>query len=208
MSRDSVLREFRGEWQDELEPMDRLVSILQKYGRATNLSASLKPQDLWAQIGEALLMARALRESGVLLSSWLDVGSGGGFPGLVVAILLRGNPALSGQLLEPRQRRVDFLQLALLELKISNCIALRASLEEGGELKPQTPPVEAGWVSARAVFDPLEWRRRAALAWPEAHCVLHLSADRAGLDPELPRWQWGAHQIVLCPPPNPRPRVT
>ena len=47
----------------------------------------------------------------------VDVGSGAGLPGLVLAIAL---PQLSFTLLEPRNKRVRFLTQARIELELSN----------------------------------------------------------------------------------------
>lgn len=48
---------------------------------------------------------------------WLDVGSGAGFPGLVLACAF---PSCSYTLLEPLKRRAGFLQLTVLELGLAN----------------------------------------------------------------------------------------
>lgn len=48
---------------------------------------------------------------------WLDVGSGAGFPGLVLACAF---PNCSYTLLEPLKRRAGFLQLRVLELGLAN----------------------------------------------------------------------------------------
>lgn len=46
--------------------------------------------------------------------AWLDVGTGGGFPGMVVALLFDGPVTM----VEPRRKRADFLQLAASRLAI------------------------------------------------------------------------------------------
>lgn len=72
---------------------------------------------------------------------WLDIGSGGGLPGLVVAIF---HPELSVRLVDSDRRKVAFLQTAIRELELENCTAAAARIEE-------LPPADAGNLSARAL---------------------------------------------------------
>jgi 16S rRNA (guanine527-N7)-methyltransferase len=57
----------------------------------------------------------------------LDVGSGAGLPGIVVAIAL---PRLRVGLVEPRRRRIGFLELALEELGLRNAQVLPARIQD------------------------------------------------------------------------------
>lgn len=56
-----------------------------------------------------------------------DVGSGGGFPGIVAAIML---PDVSFTLIEPMERRVAWLQECVDDLELSNVTVLRARSDE------------------------------------------------------------------------------
>ncbi len=56
---------------------------------------------------------------------WLDVGTGGGFPGVVVAILTDGPVVMS----EPRRKRVEFLQHCIERFSLTNAIALGQKVE-------------------------------------------------------------------------------
>lgn len=60
-------------------------------------------------------------------ASVIDVGSGAGLPGLVLAIV---RPDLDVSLLEPMQRRVDFLTEAVAVLGLINAAPLRGRAEE------------------------------------------------------------------------------
>jgi len=55
-----------------------------------------------------------------------DVGSGAGLPGIVVAL---ARPELRMSLIEPLQRRVDFLYEAIEELELENVEVIRARAE-------------------------------------------------------------------------------
>lgn len=57
---------------------------------------------------------------------WLDVGSGAGLPGIVLAILHYGRVTL----VEPRRLRADFLQSVVEELGLSNATVLQKKVEQ------------------------------------------------------------------------------
>lgn len=58
----------------------------------------------------------------------IDLGSGAGLPGLPLAI---ARPDLTVVLLEPMQRRIDFLELAVATLSLRNVDVVRARGEDG-----------------------------------------------------------------------------
>ncbi len=73
-------------------------------------------------------------------TTWIDVGTGGGFPGLVCAIL-RPEPFI---LAEPRRKRADFLQAMVDAIGLKARVAVHTGKIEG-------VAVVAGTISARAV---------------------------------------------------------
>lgn len=78
-----------------------------------NLIAPSTVGQLWARhiVDSAQLVVLAGDHAG----AWLDIGTGGGFPGLVVACL-RAQPVT---LCEPRRRRADFLAHAVERLRLA-----------------------------------------------------------------------------------------
>lgn len=75
---------------------------------------------------------------------WVDLGSGGGFPGVISAILGRANdPDLVFVLIESDQRKATFLRTAIRELSL-NATVIADRIEEVAEQ-------EADIVSARAL---------------------------------------------------------
>ncbi len=72
-----------------------------------NLVSPATLPDLWSRhIGDSLQVRAAAPDA----RRWLDLGSGGGFPGLVTAILLADAPGASVQLVESDKRKAAFLR--------------------------------------------------------------------------------------------------
>jgi 16S rRNA (guanine527-N7)-methyltransferase len=76
----------------------------------------------------------------------VDVGSGAGLPGLVWAIR---RPDLTATLLEPLQRRVDFLDEVVRQLGLGDRVTVLRGRAEDPVVRDQVGAVE--WVTARAV---------------------------------------------------------
>lgn len=122
----------------------------------TLLLAEAEKQSLIARSTFDLVWGRHIADSAQLVplapadGVWVDVGSGGGLPGLVVA-LLRDAPMV---LVEPRRKRTDFLRAASAELALAHVSVLQANV--------QSAEVKASVVSARAVsnlVDLFAWTR-------------------------------------------------
>lgn len=78
--------------------------------------------------------------------NWCDMGSGGGFPGLVIAILAAEQRApRSVTLIESDRRKATFLRTVIRETAI-NCTVLASRIEIA-------PPQQATVLSARALAD-------------------------------------------------------
>lgn len=58
-------------------------------------------------------------------ASWLDVGTGGGFPGIVIALLFDGATTM----VEPRRKRAEFLQHCVDELRIAHATVSPTKVE-------------------------------------------------------------------------------
>lgn len=94
--------------RETMERLGRYESLLIKWQKSINLvSAGTLPQ-LWRRhmLDSAQLAALAPESA----RRWADLGSGGGFPGLVVAILLAGRPDFEMHLVESDQRKCIFMR--------------------------------------------------------------------------------------------------
>ena len=92
--------------RETIHRLTRYADLLAHWQKATNLVA---PSTL------GLLWSRHFADSAQLLSLaqnarlWLDLGSGAGFPGLVVAILQAGRPEFRMHLVESNRKKCAFL---------------------------------------------------------------------------------------------------
>jgi 16S rRNA (guanine527-N7)-methyltransferase len=83
-----------------------------------NLVASSTFDAIWER--HILDSAQLVRFEPVSGASWLDIGSGAGLPGIVVALLVKGQVVL----IEPRRLRADFLRVALETLGLSSRVTV------------------------------------------------------------------------------------
>lgn len=135
--------------------VERFGTILISEAEHQNLIARSTLDSLWARhltdSAQLVPLANAAGEG-----IWLDVGSGAGLPGLVVA-LLTDRPVV---LVEPRAKRVQFLRDSAAQLGVAERVTVIASKVES--YRPSAP---AAVVSARAVAE------LSALMLSTVHCT-------------------------------------
>lgn len=140
--------------------LDQLVELWRRYGRAVNLTAATTDAALTDHIAEAFVTVACAARAVTWAADtrWLDVGSGGGFPALVAAAI---TPCVF-HLVEPRQKRAAFLELALSSIGVSAVVS-RARLdgatwnENGVITRIYRDSAAISIATARAVFDPKAW---------------------------------------------------
>ena len=139
-------------WADELaqERVEAFARLLIEENQSQNLISKSSEQNLWIRhiADSAQLLEHVPRETymeRVPIGPWMDLGSGPGLPGLVVAILC---PRIPCVLVESRARRIEFLERTIADLDLSNCRV------EGKRLE-SVDPFQAWVISARA-FAPLD----------------------------------------------------
>jgi 16S rRNA (guanine527-N7)-methyltransferase len=93
--------------------LERYVGLLVAASAGQNLIASSTIGDVWERhIIDSAQLVRFEPKAG---ASWIDIGSGAGLPGIVIAILTDGPVTL----VEPRRLRVGFLNAVIGELNLS-----------------------------------------------------------------------------------------
>ena len=99
--------------RETLDRLDLYAALLREGNERQNLVAAATLGSLWERhILDSAQLARFEPRPG---SSWVDIGSGAGLPGVVLACLIGGPVTL----VEPRRLRSEFLQTVILELGLS-----------------------------------------------------------------------------------------
>jgi 16S rRNA (guanine527-N7)-methyltransferase len=90
--------------------LDRYVALLNEWQAKTNLVAPSTLPHLWTRhIADSLQLVALAPTAKV----WMDLGSGGGFPGVVLACALAESPGASVHLVERNAKKAAFLREAL-----------------------------------------------------------------------------------------------
>jgi 16S rRNA (guanine527-N7)-methyltransferase len=90
--------------------LDRYVTLLLEWQAKTNLVAPSTLPNLWTRHIADSLQLLALAPAA---QSWVDLGSGGGFPGVVLACALAERPDAMVHLVERNAKKAAFLREAL-----------------------------------------------------------------------------------------------
>jgi 16S rRNA (guanine527-N7)-methyltransferase len=164
-----------------LDQARRYAELLATDGVTRGLIGPRETERLWDRhLLNCAVVAELLPERGVLV----DIGSGAGLPGVVLAML---RPSLQVILLEPLLRRSVFLEECVAELGLSNATVLRARAEDKAAAH-----IEADVATARAVA-PLDrlagWAVRLLRPGGELLAIKGQSADEeiAAAQPVLSR---------------------
>lgn len=119
------------------------AELLRKWQKVINLVAASTLPQLWTRHFADSLQVQAAAPNAL---HWADLGSGGGFPGLVTAIRLADVPGAKIHLIEADQRKCAFLREVSRETQ-APAIVHQGRIED--ILPELPPPIEA--VSARAL---------------------------------------------------------
>ena len=102
--------EFNDEFYDKCEIFTK---TLQQWGKIHNLSAELENEKIYKNIIDSIYPLSFLED----FSSFADIGTGAGYPGLIIAM---ARPDVKTYLIEPRAKRVAFLNFIKNTLKLDN----------------------------------------------------------------------------------------
>lgn len=180
--------------RETIEELDWLEEQVRKWTPAINLiSPSTLPDMKTRHIIDSAQVFTAAPHA----STWMDIGSGGGFPGLVVAILAKNaRPDLRVTLVDSDQRKCAFLRTIVRELSL-NAQVLAKRIE-------QVPGQNVDVLSARALAD---------LSTLLDFADLHLSPSGTALFQKGANWekeihaatqQWNFESEVLTSKTEPR----
>lgn len=169
------------------ERLESFIAFLLAESDNQNLISASTRDHVWARhmVDSAQLLCHIDRPC-PLGTTWLDLGSGAGFPGLVVAALA---PNTRFVLVESRRKRIEFLKSAADILGIADRVVI-----EGRRLET-LPSFAADYISARA-FAPLDRLLDLAARFSTAQTIWLLPKGRNArneLEAVANAWQGAFH---------------
>lgn len=125
-----------------LARLEKHIELLRKWNPVINLVAGTTLSDAWTR--HVIDSVQVFHLRGRKCRHWADLGSGAGFPGMVIALLAVDlAPDMRITLVESDHRKAEFLRSVSRETGVS--VTVHASRIES------LPPLEADVVSARAL---------------------------------------------------------
>lgn len=110
--------------RETFDQIERYAALLTAASAMQNLIAPSTLSSIWER--HILDSAQLVRFQRGEHASWLDIGSGAGLPGLVVALLVKGPVTL----VEPRRLRVEFLRSAIDGLELAQRVTVEQAKVE------------------------------------------------------------------------------
>lgn len=182
------------ETMDQLRQFEALVL---RWTKKINLVSNRDAAQIWER---HIIDSIQVYMNAPKFGPWLDIGSGGGFPGIVAAILAKSEtPDRKFTLVDSDQRKCAFLRTAARELAL-NVEVVAKRVEE-------MPPMAADVLTARALDD---------LESLLHHAERHLAPDGSALFPKGARWekehqnaqmQWSYNLEVIKSDTNPEATI-
>ncbi|HAC50579.1 16S rRNA (guanine(527)-N(7))-methyltransferase RsmG [Sulfitobacter sp. HI0082] len=155
--------------RETFSKLEAFADLVRKWNPKINLVSKNSLDDLWQRhILDSVQVFELAEGEG----HWVDLGSGGGFPGIVVAILNQEAQTFQVTMVESDQRKCAFLRTAIRELSLTALVKT--------ERIEQLDGLEADILSARALADLTQ-----LLDFTE----LHLNPDGIVLFPKGQNWQ-------------------
>jgi len=166
--------------------LERYAELLRQWQGAVNLVAASSLDDVWHRhfADSAQLLALAPDAK-----SWADLGSGAGFPGLVIAIMVSERPGVKVELIEAQQRKCAFL--AEVARATDTPVEIHQVRVETKGIANKVRPVEI--VTSRALA-PLDKLLALAAPWfgPQTR-GLFLKGERVQEEIEAAQRRWTFH---------------
>ena len=171
----------------QLDQVQKYISLLLLWNQKVSLTSIENPQELVSRhFGESFFGAKFIENSACRLA---DVGSGAGFPGLALKIVL---PELQVSLIEQDTRKATFLNEVIRALNLPSARVLRSGYEA---IAPEINNFDV--IVSRAVGDHKSLLKWAAPRMSESGQVaLWIGAEDASRLSDLPGWKWFLPQAL------------
>ena len=184
-----------GAWPERLADLERFRIMLTEANEVMNLVGPDSLPDFWNR--HAWDSAQLLDLAG-FARTWADLGAGAGFPGVVLAILLKGRPDAHVWLIDSLQKRCRFLQTIVDDLDLPATVVWGRAEEQA---------IKVDVVTARAVA-PLDkllgyaqpYMARGALG-------LFLKGEKAEVELQEARKVWQVEGELSVSRSDPRGRI-
>lgn len=156
--------------RETFERLDTYVGLVKRWNPKINLVSRNSLEEIWSRhIMDSIQVFRCADR----FKTWVDLGSGGGFPGMVCAIMaLEEKPGSSFQFIESDQRKCAFLRNVARECGVK-CTVTSKRIEH-------VETLDADIVSARALAD---------LKTLLSFCNRHLDENGTALLPKGASWK-------------------
>lgn len=127
--------------RETLRRLDIIADLLRKWQKTINLVAPATLPDVWSRhIADSLQLINHVPADA---ARWVDLGSGGGFPGLVVAAALAERPGAEIHLVESDTRKSAFLREAARAAELPASVHAQRIEQVSQALAPGTQVVSA-----------------------------------------------------------------
>lgn len=111
-----------------IKSCETFTALLQKWGKVHNLTGNLEQSSIEKNIIDSVYPIEFLED----FESLADIGTGAGFPGLILAIYYKEKDIY---LIEPRVKRVSFLNFVKASLGLKKLKVLQKRVEDVEDLK-------------------------------------------------------------------------
>lgn len=129
--------------QLQLNQLEKYYNLLVEYNKVMNLTGITEKKDVYLKhFYDSLTIAKVINLENSL--TICDIGTGAGFPGVVLKIIY---PNLKITLVDCLKKRINFLNVVIKELKLTNIETIHSRIEEYGKKNREKFDI----VTARAV---------------------------------------------------------
>jgi len=129
---DGIQQQGQSIGQSEQDKLIHFVELLNKWNKVYNLTSIRKPEDMISlHLLDSLVMLsffeNSFKNKDQPVKRVLDVGTGGGIPGIPLAICL---PEIDIVLMDARGKKVRFIQTAIAQLGLKNVTPVHSRVED------------------------------------------------------------------------------
>ena len=129
--------------EDKLYKLEKYYELLVEWNEKINLTAITEKEQVYLKhFYDSLTLTKIVNLNE--MDNFCDIGTGAGFPGIVIKIFF---PELQVTLIDSLNKRIDFLKLVIEELDLHKIVAIHSRIEDYGKTNREMFDV----VTARAV---------------------------------------------------------